>query len=110
MATVNIQGLDKAAVLKALHDGASAFGMGLYSDLGRDMTLAEAAEYTNGSADDFFHRSAGLRFDYVRGRPIKADITDDTFDPWLYDRDAGQGQAERVIASLRGVAGQAELR
>lgn len=40
-------------------------------------------------------------FDYVDGHVIKCDITGDNFDPRLYDRDCGEGKAEKVITALR---------
>lgn len=90
---INIEGLSKAQVLKALHDGTRAIGMGVLRDLGRDMTLEEAEALTRGDAD--------LYFDYVAGRPLKVHLNGDSFDPRLYDRDAGEGRAEAVISAVR---------
>jgi hypothetical protein len=89
---ISIAGLDKAAVLAALHNATCALGLGALHDLGRDMTEAEAAEYI---------KHHGLRFDYVCGRPIKVDISGDEFDPRLFDRDAWQGAAEKAVEALR---------
>lgn len=88
---IDIEGLTKAQVLKALHDGTRAIGMGMLHDLGRDMTLEEAERLTRGD----------LYFDYVSGRPLKVDLNGDSFDPRLYDRDAGEGRAEAVVSALR---------
>jgi hypothetical protein len=95
VSAVSIKGLDKAAVLAALHNGTRSLGVGSLRDLGRDMTVAEA----RGMIES---RGGGLYFDYVAGRAIKVDLSGDEFDPGLYDRDAGDGQAELVIAPLRG--------
>jgi hypothetical protein len=38
---------------------------------------------------------------YLKGRVMKVDLSGDSFGPWLYDRDNGDGAAERVIAELR---------
>lgn len=89
---VNIAGLDKAAVLAALVNAART---GLPKDFGPLVRL-----YTWREADSLI-RAHGLRFDYVAARPIKADLSGDTFDPRLYDRDSGPGQAARAIARLR---------
>jgi hypothetical protein len=89
---VNIAGLNKAAVLAALHNGTKALGMGRLRDLGMDMTIVEAEAIIGG---DFFD------FDYVNGRPLKVDISGDEFNERLYDRDAGAGRAAEVIAALR---------
>lgn len=43
----------------------------------------------------------GLDFDYLQGRVLKVHLSDDELDPWLYDRDIGQGAAERIINTLR---------
>lgn len=42
-----------------------------------------------------------LYFDYLYGRVMKVNITHDEFDPWLYDRDNGNGAAQRAIDNLR---------
>lgn len=40
--------------------------------------------------------------DYLHGRVMKINLKSDTeFDPRLYNRDLGEGAAERVIQSLR---------
>lgn len=104
--TINIAGLDKAAILAALHNGTRALGMGRLHDIGRDLTVEEARTIM-GIGDDSTQmfgdmgRKRELYFDYVQGRPIKVDLSGDEFDPWLYDRDAGQGAAARAIAKLR---------
>lgn len=85
---VGIKGLDKAEVLKALHDGTRVLGMGFLQ--------ARA----NATLDDFRQLGDGYA-DYVFGRPIKCNIDGDDFDPRLYDRDAGAGRAAEVIASLK---------
>lgn len=104
---INIQGLPKAKVLAALHNATSALGMGRLHDLGRDMTEAEAQAFIDRGTDDMgfdrdrTHDGNTLKFDYVRGRPIKANLAGDEFDERGFDRDAGQGRAERAIATLR---------
>jgi hypothetical protein len=40
-------------------------------------------------------------FDYYEDRLLKVHLGGDEFDPWGYDRDNGQGLAERVVAHLR---------
>lgn len=108
MANVSIKGLDKADVLCALVNAAKPLGMGFLQDNGKPMTKAEAQEWIDkGRRHDMgmVNRDEKIAFDYVKGRPIKADITGDEFDPWGYDRDQGQGMAERAIAPLRVVEG-----
>jgi len=43
----------------------------------------------------------GSYFDYLSGRVMKVDLSSDELDPWLYDRDNGQGAAARMINALR---------
>lgn len=92
---VNIKGLPKAAVLKALHDGTRPLRMG-WLQAKQELTPAEAEK-------DVEQRKGNLRFDYYYGRPLKVDISGDEFDPWLYDRDAPNGgsSAAKVIEELR---------
>jgi len=39
--------------------------------------------------------------DYFNGRPIKTDLSKDTVDTWLYNRDAGKGKFEAIVEMLR---------
>lgn len=66
------------------------------------MTQEEAQTWidTRRSHDAGF-KGRELDFDYVHGCPIKSDLSGDELDPSLYDRDQGEGAAERVIAALR---------
>lgn len=94
---IDISGLDKAEVLKALYDGSHPQGLSFLGVPATGVTLAvcrdEVARKVEGGHD--------LRFDYWHGHVLKVDITGDEFDPWLYDRDCGTGAAERAISLLR---------
>lgn len=91
MAEVDIQGVDKIALLRSLWTNqvtASFFGSGLlpapaFSD--EDATKALTRGY----------------IDYFCGRAIKLDLTKDKVDPWAYDRDAGMGTLAKIVAGLR---------
>ena len=96
--TINIEGLDKAEVLAVLYNASKQQGMGLMCKRGSlSMTKEEAAQeiaeaqQPNGSA----------YFDYLHGRVMKVRIAGEQLDPRLYDRDNGQGAAERAINTLR---------
>jgi hypothetical protein len=39
--------------------------------------------------------------DYFCGRCIKTDLSKDTVDPWLYNRDAGAGAFEKIVEKLK---------
>jgi hypothetical protein len=43
----------------------------------------------------------GGKLDYVQGRVIKTDISDNCVDPNLYDRDSGPDALRNVVESLR---------
>lgn len=108
---IDIAGLDKAEILAALFNFSEPVGMGVlqaYAQGNHDMTLDEANALINGEqrADNDFgqvRREGGkvLYFDYIRGRPIKANLEGDTFNPAGYDRDHGDGMAAALIDSLR---------
>lgn len=110
---VNIQGLNKADVLAALYNHTRPGGMGLlqaangpnvmdraYAEqllrLGQDAT----GDYPAGTAT---LRGRNVYFDYVHGRCLKVDLSnDDEFNPWGYDRDnGGDGAAQKIVDRLR---------
>ena len=93
---ISIAGLDKGEVLAALYNSAKPQGLGVFHYDPAPMTAEEArsmyasiisADYSDGSA----------YFDYVKGRVMKVELGGDEFDPWGYDRDNGQGSAQRAI-------------
>lgn len=51
-------------------------------------------------AKDLYQRCKG-KFEYVNGKAMKVNLTGDSFDPLLYDRDNGENTAQTVIDSLR---------
>ena len=85
---IDIRGLDKAAVLAAL-----------FNATGPPQTLptARAAAYLDLQGQSHI----GTKFDHVRGRLIKADISGDEFDPTEYDAKWGAGSAAAAIDLLR---------
>jgi len=86
MSKISIQGLDKVKLLEYLwraQNRASFFTFHPEKDPGFDMELAKSAVTTY--------------IDYFQGRAIKADLSADTVDPWLYDRDAGAGKFESIV-------------
>lgn len=62
--------------------------MGFFNHKPEPLTIEEANEAL---------LSEGYYPDYVNGRVIKADLRGDTLDPRLYDRDNGEGSAERAL-------------
>ncbi len=89
---IDISDLDRAAVLAALFNGARAQGLGFLAHQDGDMTVEQAQAILD---------TGTTYFDYLQGRVMKVDLSGDSFDPWGYDRDNGEGAAQSVIRSLR---------
>lgn len=88
MTTISIKGLDRATVLYALFTGA----------LGRQGLVAEGLSPDEIQA--IYEASPHKRFDYIKGRPLKVILDSDDLDVRRYNRDNGEGQAERIIEQL----------
>ena len=89
---VNIKGLDKARVLKSLYDHSHVQGSGFLQAVPDGVVTVE--------------HCAGLLekqtyFDYLHGRVLKVELSGDEFDERLYDRDCGEGAAQRAVDSVR---------
>ena len=93
MAIIDITGLDKAEVLHALYHRSRYQGLGLY---------AAVIKYSVEDARRDYAASESKYFDYLYGRVLKVDLSKDSFDSRLYDRDCGEGAAEEAINKLRG--------
>lgn len=88
---VSIEGLDKAKVLAALYNGARAQGMGFMQYDPAPMNEEEALKLL----------VRQTKFEYLKGRVMKVDLSGDMVESWLYDRDNGQGAMEKIITVLR---------
>lgn len=89
MAIVNIKGMDKKKVLQVLYKRAKAQGFG--------ELVYTSGPLTEEEITGLFAMPGRLSFDYVKGRVMKVDLTGDTFDSRLYDRDNGQDAAELAL-------------
>lgn len=87
---IDISDLSKPLVLAALYNASKPQGMGFLQFNPTPMTESEAAEILK----------VDTRFDYLKGRVMKIRI-EDKLNPWGYDRDNGQGAAQRAIDALR---------
>lgn len=83
--------MNKADVLAALYNASKPQGMGMRHYDPTPMTPEIAQELLGQNTN----------FDYLKGRVMKIDLSSDELDPWLYDRDNGQGSAEAAINSLK---------
>lgn len=90
--SVNISGLDKAMVLKALYDRSHIQGLG-YLQAVPEGTVT--IEYCRKLLDKTTY------FDYLHGRILKVDLSEDEFDELLYDRDNYQGAAKDAVQMCR---------
>ncbi len=90
MYKISLIGLDKAEVLATLYNASKPQGLGFLHYDSKPMTSKEARILLKKTT----------YFDYVQGRVMKVDLLGDTFDPWLYNRDNGQGAAEKAIATI----------
>ena len=80
----------KPAVLAVLYNNSKPQGFGFLHFDPKPMTVELAQELLD-------HQTY---FDYLKGRVMKVDLSGDELDPFLYDRDNGQGAAERAIATI----------
>ncbi len=88
---INIKGQNKAVILAALYNNSAPQRLGFLHYTENDMTEAEAQELLD---------SGQTYFDYVHGRVMKIDLSGDELRTELYDRDIGNGECERVVASI----------
>ena len=94
MAEIDITGLSRAQVLAALFNASAPQGMGVFQAKRgpQVMDLETAEEITR----------QYLVFDYLFGRPLKVNLSGQSFDPQLFDRDnGGNGTAQKIIDQLR---------
>lgn len=91
--TIDITGLDKAAVLAALYNRAQVQGLGFLQAKSGDMTTEEAQAILDDDDNRYF--------DDLYGRVMKVDLKGDEFNSWLYDRDNGEGAAARALEGLK---------
>lgn len=84
---IDITNLNKAAILAALYNASRPLGLGYLHYTPEDMTTEEAAALLRRQT----------YFDYLKGRVMKIDLSGNTLDPQLYDRDNGQDAAECAI-------------
>ena len=89
METIDISKMNKAEVLAKLYNNSQPLGMGMVHFDPTPMTTEEA----QGLLDE-----GHTYFDYLKGRVMKIDLSTDELRSGLYDRDNGQGAAERALA------------
>jgi len=89
---IDISNHSKAKVLAALYNNSKVQGLGFLQAVSGDMSEEEA--------HNILRATPGMQFDYLKGRVMKVNLSGNQFDPRLYDRDNGEGAAERAISKL----------
>lgn len=97
MATIDLKGLNKAAVLATLYNASKPQGMGFIHYDPTPMSVEQAEKLLE----------QGTYFDYLMGRVMKIDLKGDTLDTWGYDRDNGEGAAQKALESLQATSNPA---
>ena len=87
---IDISQLNKSEVLAALYNSSKPQGLG---HLHYDATLMTKEE-----AETLLE--TWTYFDYLKGRVMKVDLSEDTLHPELYDRDNGEDAAELALHHL----------
>lgn len=87
---MDISDLDKVKLVKALYNRAQVQGMGIYHQRPGSLSDSQA---TNALRQGYI--------DYLNGRVMKVDLSGDSLDTYLYNRDNGPQAAEKVIQQLR---------
>lgn len=97
---VDVRGIDKAELLAALYNRAKVQGMGILQAVPGDMPPGVAVRILTDFTEET-RNGPEAYFDYLFGRVMKIDVLPDELDPWLYDRDNGEGAVASVVAGLR---------
>lgn len=86
---VNISGIQKIALLRALWEAQTVASFFAYQP---------RPKFSESEAEQVVTESY---IDYFCGRPIKMDLSGDTLNPQLYDRDAGARKCASVVNKLK---------
>lgn len=90
-------GLTNAEVLRALYNASRPQGMGFLHADPRPMTVKEAEALIGGTRSEPGQPVRGTYFDYLKGRVIKTDVSENPLKLRLFNRDMGPGAGERAI-------------
>lgn len=108
MEEIDVSDIKPAELLAALYNRSfvNPDGAGIFQAKEGDMTVEQAQEYLDGKVEGDYMgqplKNNGNRyFDYLNGRVMKVEINGETLRTWLYDRDLGQGAAQRIVDGLR---------
>lgn len=92
-AKIDISGIDKATLVAELFNNSKPLGLGFFAAKTNTKMTAEAAQRYLDKGQTYF--------DYLEGRVMKIDVSENEMDPWGYDRDNGQGAANKVVEAIK---------
>lgn len=90
---IDITGIDKATLVAALFNNSKPLGLGFFS-------AKNNSEMTKESAQKYLDKGQTY-FDYLEGRVMKIDVSGNQMDPQMYDRDNGNGAANKVVEGIK---------
>lgn len=93
-------GLTDAQVLTALYNASRVQGLGVLQARPEPMTVEAAEKLIKGTRHEIGQPATGAYFDYLYGRVIKTDVSENPLDLWGYDRDMGPGAGARAIEAM----------
>lgn len=90
---IDITGIDKATLVAELFNNSKPLGMGFFASGSKSpMTKEKAQQYLD---------RGQTYFDYLEGRVMKVDVSENTLSPEMYDRDNGAGAANKVVEAIK---------
>ena len=112
MNEIDVSDIKPEALLAGLYNAVGPSGMGFLQAQPGDMTEEQAIALLSGKEVETDYggmfpgqgtRELGkpVYFDYLYGRCLKTEINGKTLRTGLYDRDYGEGAAQRVVDSVR---------
>ena len=90
--SVDIKGIDKVQLLEELWTAQKVASWFLFHPVQVPPFDRVKAKEAVAKQDDI---------DYFQGRAIKLNLTNDSIDPWVYDRDAGPGTFKKIVDQIR---------
>lgn len=110
MIDIDVSDINPAELLAGLYNASKVQGMGILQAKDGDMTIEEAEKLLSGEdVENDYRELARTRgkgkkpayFDYLYGKVMKVEINKESLRTSLYDRDNGNGAAQRVVDSIR---------
>lgn len=90
---IDITGIDKATLVAELFNNSKPQGLGFFASGSKSpMTKVHAQQYLD---------RGQTYFDYLEGRVMKVNVSENTLNPAMYDRDNGAGSANRVVEAIK---------